>query len=98
MSKNIKRRDFLRKSALGALGLSAFPGLINASSFGKLKTPPPSDRLRIAHIGLGAIGNQHMNWFAAFPDVDIVARFDADQEHVGDTMETLRRLKPDTKA
>ena len=39
-----------------------------------LAKPAPSDRLRIAHIGLGGMGNQHMEWFAALPDVEIVDR------------------------
>jgi predicted dehydrogenase len=97
MSKNIKRRDFLRKGALATLGLAALPELVRAGSFNRL-TIPPSDRVRIAHIGLGGMGNQHMRWFAALPDVEIVALCDVDQDHLNGTMQKLRELQPDTKA
>lgn len=97
MSKYIKRRDFLRKSALATLGLSALPNLIGATSLNGIKLPP-SDRLRIAHIGLGGMGNQHMRWFAALPDVEIVALCDVDQDHLNSTLQKLKELQPDTKA
>src|SRR5690554_3006879 len=97
MGKNIKRRDFLRKSALATLGLSALPNLVGATSFGGLRTPP-SDRLRIAHIGLGGMGNQHMRWFAALPDVEIVALCDVDAQHLSSTLDALKKIHPNTKA
>ena len=40
---------------------------------GMLRKVAASDRLRIAHIGLGGMGNAHMKWFAAIPEVEIVA-------------------------
>ena len=40
----INRRDFIRKGALGAIGLTILPTYLKSA---------PSDRLRIAHIGLG---------------------------------------------
>lgn len=101
MGKNIKRRDFLRKGALATIGLSTLPNLIHATSlrapFGRLRTSA-SDRLRIAHIGLGGMGNQHVRWFAALPDVEIVALCDVDQDHLNGTLQKLRELHPDTKA
>ena len=54
MNLHVTRRDFLRKSGIGAIGLFMPPVLL-----GKIA---PSDRLRIAHIGLGGMGNNHMKW------------------------------------
>lgn len=90
MSNHLNRRSFLKKSAIGALGFSILPSLISKAA--------PSDKLRIAHIGLGGMGNQHMNWFAALPDVDIVALCDVDQEHLNTTFKSLQGLQPSTKA
>ncbi len=90
MKHTINRRDFIRKSALGAMGLTFLPNLISKAA--------PSDRLRIAHIGLGGMGNNHMNWFANLPDVDIVALCDVDQDHLNGTLNTLKGLKPDSQA
>ena len=75
MTHNISRRLFIKQSGAIALGFTILPNLKIA----------PSDRLRIAHIGLGGMGNAHMNWFAAIPEVDIVALCDVDQEHLDKT-------------
>jgi predicted dehydrogenase len=89
MSTTINRRDFIRKSALGALGLTLLPSFLSRAA--------ASDRLRIAHIGLGGMGNNHMNWFAALPEVDIVALCDVDKDHLGSTLQKLKELNPDAQ-
>ena len=88
MSYQISRRVFIKQSSAIALGFTILPNLKIA----------PSDRLRIAHIGLGGMGNAHMNWFAAIPEVDIVALCDVDKDHLDKTYESLQKLHPDTKA
>lgn len=90
MLHQINRRDFLKKSALSALGLTILPAL-------HAKTAA-SDKLRIAHIGLGGMGNNHMEWFAELPDVEIVALCDLDQDHLNSTLKKLKVLKPDSQA
>src|SRR5690606_13532085 len=83
------RRDFLRKSAFSAAGFAILPSL-----HGKA---PASDRLRVAHIGLGGMGNSHMRWFANLPDVEVVALCDVDQIRLGDTLKRLQQIHPSTK-
>jgi predicted dehydrogenase len=90
MLHQITRRDFLKKSALSALGLTILPALHSKAA--------ASDRLRIAHIGLGGMGNNHMEWFAELPGVDIVALCDLDQDHLNSTLKKLKTLKPDSHA
>ncbi|MBX7124313.1 MAG: Gfo/Idh/MocA family oxidoreductase [Cyclobacteriaceae bacterium] len=85
----INRRDFIRKGALGAIGLTILPTYLKSA---------PSDRLRIAHIGLGGMGNQHLKWFSALSEVEIVALCDVDQEHLAATKKTLDGLVPGNKA
>lgn len=84
------RRSFIKKSVLGSLGITILPSLCNRVA--------ASDRLRVAHIGLGGMGNNHMNWFANLPEVDIVALCDLDEIHLNDTLKKLKELKPDSKA
>ncbi|CAD5278957.1 MULTISPECIES: Gfo/Idh/MocA family protein [unclassified Imperialibacter] len=86
----LNRRSFLTKSAAGALGLTILPNFISKAA--------PSDKLRVAHIGLGGMGNNHMNWFAKLPDVDIVALCDVDSDHLNSTFKILQGLVPNTKA
>jgi len=87
---SLNRRAFIRKSALGALGLTFLPSLISRGSV--------NDRVRIAHIGLGGMGNQHMEWFANLPGAEVVALCDVDQNHLASTLESLKKMNPGTKA
>jgi predicted dehydrogenase len=89
MNNLISRRSFLQKGSLATLGLTFLPSLVRSA---------PSDRVRIAHIGLGGMGTQHMQWFAALPDAEIVALCDLDEEHLATAMKGLQGFHPDTKA
>ena len=90
MTNHFSRREFLKKSAIGTLGLSFLPSMLLKAA--------PSDRLRIAHIGLGGMGNQHMAWFAALADAEIVALCDLDEDHLNGTLNTLKGLQPGSQA
>jgi len=83
------RRDFIKKSAGAFAGLSFFPNLYHK--------PAASDRIRIAHIGLGGMGNNHLNWFSQIPNVEIVALCDVDKSHLNISLKSLNSLKPDGK-
>jgi len=89
MTQNINRRDFLKQSALATAGFALLPSLLKAA---------PSDKVRIAHIGLGGMGNQHLDWFARLPQVDIVALCDLDEDHLNGTFKKLQAIVPDSKA
>ena len=89
MKNQISRRQFIATSG-AALGFAIIPQFITRGA--------PSDRVRVVHIGLGGMGNQHMQWFAALPDADIVALCDVDSTHLQGTLASLRKLKPDTQA
>lgn len=84
-----QRRKFIKQTTLAAAGFMIMPSLS-----GKV---PASDRLRVAHIGLGGMGNNHMNWFAGLPEVEIVALCDVDQQHLGDTLKKLHEKQPNGK-
>ncbi|MES3018388.1 MAG: Gfo/Idh/MocA family oxidoreductase [Bacteroidota bacterium] len=90
MEHHSNRREFIRKTGIAGIGVLMFPALI--------KKVAASDRIRVAHIGLGGMGNAHMRWFAAIPEVDIVALCDVDQVHLDATMKTLETLRPGNKA
>jgi predicted dehydrogenase len=86
MKGKFTRREFIHKSAASAFAFTILPSLISKGG--------PNDRIRIAHIGLGGMGNQHMKWFAALPEVDIVALCDVDQLHLDNTMKSLKEIAP----
>ena len=87
--KDHPRRQFIKQSGLGLLGLTLLP-----SAYGKFA---PSDRLQIAHIGVGGMGNNHMQWFTGLPEVDVVALCDVDERHLAASLKTMQTLQPGKK-
>lgn len=90
MTNIISRRTFVKQGGAAALSLAFLPSLARSVA--------PSDKLRIAHIGVGGMGNNHMKWFAALPEVEIVALCDVDQNHLDSSLKTLETLQPGNKA
>ena len=84
------RRSFLKNSAVGTLGFTILPSLGSRAA--------ASDRVRVAHIGVGGMGNAHMEWFAKLPEVEVVGLCDVDAEHLGSTLKKLEQINPGTKA
>ncbi len=59
-SKNIKRRNFLKYSgSLVGMALAA-PSVIPSSALGLDKSVAPSERITMAFIGMGTMGNGHL--------------------------------------
>ena len=69
----VSRRDFMRMGALGtaALGAGVRPGAATA------RTVPPSERITLGFIGVGARAHQLIEALRAFPEAEIVAVCDA---------------------
>lgn len=86
----MQRRQFLQQTGLTALGLTFLPAFARKVA--------ASDRVRIAIIGLGGMGTAHLKWFAALPEVEIVALCDVDRDHLDTAMKTLSTLQPQHKA
>jgi predicted dehydrogenase len=89
MSIIIKRRDFLKKSGAGFAGFTLLPSMIHGIA--------PSDRMRIAHIGVGGMGKNHIKWFAALPEAEIAAVCDLDQTHLASGVKLIEELQPGKK-
>jgi predicted dehydrogenase len=89
MQKNFNRRNFLKQGTIGAFGLTFLPSLISAA---------PSEKLRVAHIGLGGMGKSHLRWFAGLPEVDIVALCDVDSDHLNSAAKLLKESRPESQA
>ncbi len=83
------RRTFLKQSSKGAIGLTILPW--------SMKGVAPSDTLRVAHIGVGQMGNNHIDWFANLPEVKIVALCDVDESHLASSITNLATIQPDWK-
>lgn len=85
----ISRRSFLKQASVGLAGFAIIPGFARVA---------PSDRLRVAHIGINGMGNEHMNWFANLPSVEVAGLCDVDELHLNKTFQSLKKIVPATKA
>jgi predicted dehydrogenase len=75
------RRDALKTGAFGAAAVAfGFPCIVSSRALGKDGAVAPSNRTVMGCIGVGGQGNVNMTRFANFPDVQIVALCDVEQE------------------
>jgi predicted dehydrogenase len=72
----MKKREFLKKSSLGALGVFLAPQLLPAMKSGQEKI------LRTAHIGVGNMGAEDLKAIASHSQVEVVALCDVDSEYL----------------
>ena len=86
----MQRRQFLKRGALSALGLYLLPGMTRKVA--------ASDRVRVALIGVGWMGKEHLKWFAGLPEVEVVALCDVDKNHLDVGLKMLAALRPGNKA
>ena len=90
ISTKINRRKFITTGTLGLIGLP----LLSARSY----NAAPSDRVRVAVIGLGSQGRAHMNWFNNLPDVEVAALCDLDKIRLEEARAQLQKINPESKA
>ena len=86
----ISRRKFIQTAAMGMAGMKYIPGIVSGVA--------PSDRVRVAVIGLGNQGRAHMNWFNALPDVEVAALCDLDKLRVEEARKQLQKINPGSRA
>jgi hypothetical protein len=86
MSNAISRRSFLKKSGIAALGVTVVPTIVPNSVLGKsFGHAAPSDKLNIAVVGIGGMGNANLK--AVRPTENIVALCDVDWKYAGPVFE-----------
>ena len=90
MHQSLNRREFIKQTGAAAMSLTLAPAFARKVA--------PSDRLRVAHIGLGGMGTSHLKWFAALPDVEVVGLCDVDEDHLATAQKVLQGIHPDSKA
>ncbi len=66
----MNKRDFIKKSSVGALGIMLAPSFLKAGF--------PQNKLRTAHIGVGNMGMEDLKAISSHASVDVVALCDVD--------------------
>ncbi len=87
MSSKISRRRFLETGAIAAAGLTVVPSKVLGKSMGY---QAPSDKLNIAGVGIGGMGNANLN---ALQSENIVALCDVDWKYSKDKFEKYPNAK-----
>ncbi len=82
----MNKRDFLRKSSLGAVGVALAPSII----MGNIR---PHNRLRTAHIGVGNMGGEDLKAISSHKLVDVTALCDVDANNLA----AAKKLHPKAK-
>lgn len=83
MKPALTRREFLQRSVRGSAVAATLPGLISVSVLGRGAEPPPSQKVRLAGIGVGGMGAADLDGLARH--CDIVALTDVDWRHAAGT-------------
>ncbi len=79
-SSRLTRREAIQAGAAGAVAAVGFPSIVPSSALGKDGAVAPSNRIVMGCIGVGGQGNFNMMRFAGFPEVQVVALCDVEQE------------------
>ena len=86
--KSNSRRSFIKKTAIATAGLSLIPSMSFASDFNLKK-----DKLKIAFIGIGLRGTNHLNNALQRKDVEVVAICDLDQNRIDIALEVIKKAQ-----
>ena len=68
-----RRREFLKDALTSAGAMVGFPSIVPASALGADGTTAPSDRIRVACVGVGRMGGGHVRNFLRHEDVRVMA-------------------------
>jgi predicted dehydrogenase len=100
MTDDVNRREFLGTTGLLTAGTAALGALVHpAVRTGHAAAVPPSEKLRVALIGCGGMGNANLEDFMRADEVTVVALCDVDESHLettGDKVEKQFDKRPKT--
>ncbi|NIS50141.1 MAG: Gfo/Idh/MocA family oxidoreductase [Phycisphaerae bacterium] len=80
-TKQINRRQFLKRVTGVTAGTLTFPYLIQSSALGGADRPAASNRIVMGCIGVGSQGTGNMRGFLGKKDAQVVAVCDVDKKH-----------------
>ncbi|UCC96326.1 MAG: hypothetical protein JSW66_10825, partial [Phycisphaerales bacterium] len=78
--KLISRRTFLKRASRTTCTAVGLPYIVRASALGKPGITPPSERITMGAIGIGAQGTRDLSGFLELPDVRIIAVCDVNRQ------------------
>ena len=96
MENNLKRRDFIKKSAMAGVGIAVSSVALAEEIQQKLKTPvkaipvaKPMEKVRIGYVGVGGMGTAHVENLLKIKGAEIVAVCDIVEAHAARAQEMI---------
>jgi len=92
------RSSVSRRVFLGAGLAAAAPWVIPGRALGRREQSPPSQRITLGFIGIGAMGQGHLRCFLGFDDTQVLAVCDVDQWRRENALRTVEEHYAQTRS
>jgi predicted dehydrogenase len=93
MSSPLSRRRFIAQSIVGPAAFSAAWGSEPLGAAVLPRPVPPSEKIRVAFIGVGGMGKGTLTGFLGQPDVELPAVCDVYEPHVNQAREMVEKAR-----
>ncbi len=90
-NKSIDRRNFIKKLTSASIVAAGFPYFISAKTLGRDGTVSPNNKINIACIGIGGMGDANMKSFLRKDEARVVAVCDVDKKHAKQAQSSVNR-------
>jgi predicted dehydrogenase len=89
MTTNFNRRQFVKSSVAGTIGLIGMPAILPANVFQGKNRIMPNNRINLGFIGVGGMGTGHLRSFLGYDDVRVVAVCDVKKNKRDEAKESV---------
>ncbi|VAX28213.1 Putative NADH-dependent dehydrogenase [hydrothermal vent metagenome] len=90
-NKFIDRRKFIKKLTGASLIITGFPYFVSAKTLGRDGGVSPNDKIIVACIGVGGMGDANMKSFLGKEEAKVVAICDVDKKHAKKAQSAVNR-------
>ena len=90
-NKSIDRRNFIKKLTSASLVATGFPYFISAKTLGREGAVSPNNKINMACIGVGGMGDANMKSFLGQDEAKVIAICDVDTKHAKQAQSAVNR-------
>ncbi len=90
-NKSIDRRNFIKKLTGASIIATGFPYFIAAKTLGREGAVSPNNKINVACIGVGGMGDANMKSFLGQDEAKVVAICDVDTKHAKQAQSSVNR-------
>jgi predicted dehydrogenase len=90
-NNSIDRRNFIKKLTSASIIATGFPYFISAKTLGREGSVTPNNKINVACIGVGGMGDANMKSFLGQEEAKVVAICDVDKKHAKQAQSAVNR-------